>query len=414
MNKDLNGKVAVITGASRGIGAAIALDLAARGVKIVALGKTVREKKGFWAAVGRRYRRASRMLRHPLITVAMWGKTGGGKKLEGSIDETVARITAMGGEAIAFQCDVRDEKQVEKAIAAAVERFGRIDFLVNNASALAPLPIDQITPKQVRLITEVNYFGTLWACKFALPHLAKTGGQILTMSPPLNMDSYWFRDHLPYTISKYNMSMVVFGLARKFKGLVGVNCLWPATAIDTAAIRMLEQMLDKEMVKGSRTTAIVAQAAAWILSQAVSCSGNFFIDEDVMKLAGVEDLEQFACVPGEELVPDYFLGMPSQEVMSPSGFSYHEEQLGLGATPRSGQIAVVHCVVRYADGALVASSHAVGRTCEIELGVQGMYGMKVGGKRVFTVPPSSAFGNDETVFAEVELIAVKPGKGETR
>lgn len=410
MNKDLNGKVAVITGASRGIGAAIAYDLAARGIKIVALGKTVREKTGFWAAVGRRYRGAIKMLRHPIITVAMWGKTRGGKKLEGSIDETVAQIEAMGGEAMAFQCDVRDEKQVEKAITAAVERFGRIDFLVNNASALVPLPIEQITPKQVRLITEVNYFGTLWACKFALPHLIKSGGQILTMSPPLNMDPYWFRDHLSYTISKYNMSMITFGLARKLKGLVGVNCLWPATAVDTAAIRRLEQMLDKEMVKGSRTTAIVAQAAVWILSQAVSCSGNFFIDEDVMKLAGVEDLEQFASVPGEELVPDYFLGMPSQEVMSLSGFSYHEEQIGLGATPHPGQIAVVHCTVRRPDGTLVESSHALGRTFEIELGVHSMYGMKVGGKRIFTVPPSSVFGNDVTMFAEVELVGIKSSK----
>ncbi|MBS2004492.1 MAG: SDR family NAD(P)-dependent oxidoreductase [Cyanobacteria bacterium SZAS LIN-5] len=410
MTKDLKGKVAVITGASRGIGLAIAEDLARQGVKIVALGKTVQEPTGFWAGVSRRYRKAIKMLRHPLITIAMWGKTGGGKKLEGSIDETVARIEALGGEAMAFRCDVRDEKQVEQAVAAAVERFGRIDFLINNASALAPLPIDQITPKQVRLITEVNYFGTLWACKFALPHLVKSGGRILTMSPPLNLDPYWFRDHLPYTISKYNMSMITLGLAKTFKGLVGVNCLWPATAIDTAAIRMLEQMLDKPMVKGSRTTEIVAQAAVWILSQAVEYSGNFVTDEEVMHLAGVHDLEKFASVPGEELVPDYFLGTPSREVKPPFGYSYHEEQLGLGAKARSGQIAVVHCTMRKHDGSIIESSHRLGRTSEVEIGSAGVNGMRVGGKRVFTISPSPGLGIETPIFVEVELIEVKPGK----
>lgn len=422
--KDLEGKVAVVTGASRGIGKAIVLDLAARGCNIVALGKTVTEPKDPWTLLKKRVRKVVKMVRHPLITVAMWGKTGG-KSLEGTIDETVAQVQALGAEAMAFQCDVRDEKQVQAAIAAAVKRFGRIDFLVNNASALVPLPIGQITPKQVRLITEVNYFGTLWTSMFALPYLIESGGHILTMSPPLNMDPYWFKDHLPYTISKYNMSLLTLGLARMLKGKVAVNSLWPVTAIDTAAIRMLERMLDKPMVKGSRTTEIVAQAALWILRQPVEFSGQFLTDEEALKMAGVDDFSSFASVPGAELVLDYFLATPSTEVVTASGLSYHEEQLGLGETARAGQTVTVHYTGRLASGEKFDSSHDHGQPFEFELGVghvikgwdEGVVGMKVGGKRVLTVPPALGYGDktmgdglipaNSTMVFEVELLAVK-------
>lgn len=424
MKKNLKGKVAVITGGSRGIGRAIALKLAAEGVNIVVLGKTVQEKTGLWASVTKGFRKVVKMVRHPILTAVMWGKTGG-KALEGSIDETVADIEALGAEALAFQCDVRDPKQVEAAIAATIKRFGKINFLLNNASALIPLSLEQITPKQVQLITEVNYYGTLWSCMFALPHLKKSGGRILTMSPSLNMDPYWFKSHLAYTISKYCMSMITKGLAAMLKGKVGVNSLWPATAIDTAAIHMLEKMIDVKMVEGSRKTDIVADAALWILSQPVEYTGNFLTDEKALANDGITKLDGYARVPGAELVEDFFLATPSTEVETGWGYTYHDEELGLGASARSGKVVTVHYTGRLANGTKFDSSHDRGEPFEFRLGEgavikgwdEGVAGMKVGGKRVLTIPPYLAYGDKDmgnglipansTLVFEVELLAVK-------
>jgi citronellol/citronellal dehydrogenase len=271
----LKDKTLFITGASRGIGLEIAKKAAADGANIVVVGKSDQPDP----------------------------------RLPGTIHSAVTEIEQAGGKALAIQCDIRFEDQIVAAIAAAVQHFGGIDVLINNASALDPSPIGTMEAKRFDLITSINYRGTYLCCKHALPHLLNAANpHILTLSPPLNLNPKWFGEHLAYTISKYNMSFVTMGLAHSLLGKVAVNSLWPESPIDTAAIRMLEKLQGIELVKHSRKPAIVADAAHWILTQPqYTMTGNFFTDVAVLAMAGVTDLSAYAVDPSETIMRDYFL-----------------------------------------------------------------------------------------------------------
>ena len=264
----LNGKTLFITGASRGIGKAIALRAAADGANVVIAAKTAEA--------------------HP--------------KLEGTIFSAAA-----GGKALALQVDIREEAQIAQAVATTVETFGGIDILVNNASAIQLTGTLDTAMKRYDLMHQINARGTFACSQACLPYLLKAENpHILTLSPPLNMAAHWFKNHVAYTMAKYGMSMCVLGMAEEFrKKGVGVNALWPRTAIATAAMRMLG---GGEIPKGCRTTDIMADAAHLILTApAREVTGNFFIDDEVLAAVGITDLDKYALVPGEALMPDFFL-----------------------------------------------------------------------------------------------------------
>ncbi|MFZ4056738.1 MAG: SDR family oxidoreductase [Ferruginibacter sp.] len=267
-------KTVLITGASRGIGKAIGLKLAAEGANIVIASKSVEENP----------------------------------KLGGTIFSAAAEMEAAGGKALAVQCDIRFEDQVEAVIQHAIEKFGGIDILVNNASAINLTPTEQTEPKRFDLMYDINVRGTFFVSKACIPYLKKsTNAHILNLSPPVNMDMKWFTHHLAYTMSKYNMTMIALGLASELKKYnIAANSLWPKTTIATAAVKNL---LGGEMLMNmSRTVDIIADAAHYILSQpATSCTGNSFIDEDVLALAGITDLSKYSVVPGAQLYNDLFV-----------------------------------------------------------------------------------------------------------
>jgi len=270
----LKGKTLVITGASRGIGLAIALRAAADGANIAVLAKTEEA--------------------HP--------------KLPGTIYSAADEIRAAGGNALAIKCDVRFEDQVVEAMLATVTEFGGIDILINNASAISLTPTLQTDLKRFDLMQQINVRGTFLCSKSAIPYLVKANNpHILTMSPPLNLNPRWFKNHCAYTISKYGMSMCTLGMAEELRAQgVAVNSLWPETAIDTAAVRNL--LSGKFSIEGCRKPNIVADAAYWIVTQpAKECTGNFFIDAEVLNRAGVSDLSGYAVGAGAELIPDFFL-----------------------------------------------------------------------------------------------------------
>jgi len=274
----LRDKVVFVTGSSRGIGREIALRCARDGAKVVITGKTAEP--------------------HP--------------KLPGTIHSVAAEVEAAGGQALAIQLDVRDEQAIQSAVAQTVERFGGIDVLVNNASAISLTGTLDTTPKRLDRMWGVNMRATFLVSQACIPHLKRAANpHILNLSPPLNMDAKWFAPHLAYTISKYGMSLCALGMAREFAAdgaevkAIGVNCLWPRTTIATAAI---EFNFPEAMLNASRKPAIVADAAWQILTRdSRECSGNFFIDEEVLRESGMADFEQYAVMPGVELQRDLFL-----------------------------------------------------------------------------------------------------------
>ncbi len=269
---NLRGKILFITGASRGIGLAIALRAAQDGANIVVAAKTA-------VPLG---------------------------KLPGTVYTAAAAIEAAGGCALPLVVDIRFEDQVSDAVEKAVERFGGIDVLVNNASAISLTGTPETTMKRFDLMMDVNLRGTYMCSKICLPHLAKAANpHILTLSPPLNMAAKWFAPHVAYTIAKYGMSLCVLGMAEEFRTMgIGVNALWPRTMIATAALQMIP---GAEAVRG-RTPEIVAEAAAHILmSDSRTTTGNFFTDEEVLTRAGITDFSAYAVSPGQPLVADFFL-----------------------------------------------------------------------------------------------------------
>jgi len=268
----LNGKTVFITGASRGIGLAIGLRCAKEGANVVIAAKTTEP--------------------HP--------------KLPGTIHTAAADIEAAGGKALAVEADIRYEDQIEAAVSEAVEKFGGIDVLVNNASAISLTRTLDTPMKRFDLMFGVNVRGTFATSRACIPHLKKSDNpHILNLAPPLNMSARWFKDHCAYTMAKYGMSMCVLGMAEELKGDgIAVNALWPRTVILTAALAMIPGVDPA----ACRKPEIVADAAHAILGRdSKSCSGNFFIDEEVLKEEGVGDLNQYAVKPGGKLLTDLFL-----------------------------------------------------------------------------------------------------------
>ncbi len=268
----LAGKTLFISGASRGIGLAIGLRAARDGANVVIAAKTTEP--------------------HP--------------KLPGTIYTAADEIEKAGGKALACVVDIRDEAQVALAVKQAVEKFGGIDILVNNASAISLTDTLGTSMKRYDLMHHINTRGTFLCSQLCLPHLLKSAnGHILNISPPLNMEERWFAPHVAYTMAKFGMSLCVLGMAGEFRGRVAVNALWPRTVIDTSAVRNL---LGGEGVAGQgRTPEIMADAAYAIFNRPRSYTGNFAIDEEVLRAEGVTDLEQYAVTPGAELLPDFFV-----------------------------------------------------------------------------------------------------------
>lgn len=268
-------KTVLISGGSRGIGKAIALRLAKEGANTVIVGKTAEP--------------------HP--------------KLEGTIHTAAEEIAKAGpGNVLPLQGDIRFEESIDHIVKTTIDTFGGIDILINNASAINLSPTEQTEAKRFDLMHSINVRGTFLMSKACIPHLKKAHNpHILNLSPPLNMDPAWFGKHLAYTMSKYGMSMVVLGLAEEMKPhRIAANALWPKTTIATAAVKNL--LGGDFLIQRSRTPEIVADAAFHILQKpSYECTGNFFIDEDVLKEHGVTDFTSYAVNPQQKLMMDLFL-----------------------------------------------------------------------------------------------------------
>jgi citronellol/citronellal dehydrogenase len=273
----LVGKRMFITGGSRGIGLAIALRAAQDGAQIAIAAKTAEANP----------------------------------KLPGTIFSAAKEIEAAGGTALPIQCDIRDEAQIEAAIAKTAETFGGIDILINNASAINLTRTDQTPAKRFDLMFDVNVRGTFLTSQAALPHLRKSAEEgrnphILNLSPPLSMKAVWFKNHVAYTMAKYGMSMCVLGMAEEFKrDGIAVNALWPRTVIDTAALQMIPGI---DALAG-RKPEILADAAHIIFNRdSKECTGNFFVDDMVLASEGITDLEKYSVTPGtKDFLLDFFL-----------------------------------------------------------------------------------------------------------
>ena len=266
-------KTVLITGASRGIGKAIGLRLAKEGANIVIASKSITEDP----------------------------------KLKGTIFTAAAEMEQAGGKALPIQCDIRFEDQIQNVVNKAVETFGGIDILINNASAINLTTTELTDPKRFDLMYDINVRGTFMVCRACIPLLKKsTNAHILNLSPPISMDLKWFESHLAYTISKYNMTMIALGLSAELKKYnIAANTLWPQTTIATAAVKKLG---GEVLINNSRTTDIMADAAYFILKKnAADCTGNSFIDEGVLANEGITDLDKYAVVAGAKLFNDLFI-----------------------------------------------------------------------------------------------------------
>lgn len=269
----LAGKTVFITGGSRGIGRSIALKCAQEGANIIIAAKTAEP--------------------HP--------------KLEGTIHTVAEEIREAGGQALPLVTDIRHEDQIHASVQKAVETFGGIDVLVNNASAIQLTGTLQTEMKRFDLMFSVNVRATFATSQACIPFLKKSENpHILMLSPPLNMSPKWFSNHCAYTMSKYGMSMCVLGLSEEFRSdKIAVNALWPRTAIATAAINMLG---GDALMQASRKPEIVADAAHAVISRSsTTCTGNFYIDDEVLAEEGVSNLDEYSVSPGGRLAPDFFL-----------------------------------------------------------------------------------------------------------
>lgn len=276
----LAGKTIFISGASRGIGKAIALKAAKDGANIVIAAKTAQP--------------------HP--------------KLPGTIYTAAKEVEEAGGQCLPCVVDIREEKAVKDAVEKAVEKFGGIDVLVNNASAISLTGTLATSMKKYDLMNSINARGTYVCSQACIPYLKLSKNpHILNISPPLNMKPMWFKGHVAYTMAKYGMSMCVLGMAQEFKDEgIAVNALWPQTAISTAAMEMLG---GDEVLKQCRKAEIMSDAAYVVLTRdSKSRTGEFLIDEDVLREVGVDDFEHYACVPGNDLMPDFFLDVEDEAI----------------------------------------------------------------------------------------------------
>ncbi|XP_028568168.2 hydroxysteroid dehydrogenase-like protein 2 [Podarcis muralis] len=291
----LAGCTLFITGASRGIGKAIALKAAKDGANIVIAAKT-----------GVPHR-----------------------TLPGTIYTAAEEIEAAGGKALACIVNVREEEQIVDAVDQAVQKFGGIDVLVNNASAISLTGTLDTPTKKVDLMMTANTRGTYLTSKICLPYLKKSKiGHILNISPPINLNPIWFKNHCAYTISKYGMSMCVLGMAEEFRGEVAVNALWPQTAIYTSAMDMLG---GAGVEKQCRKTDILADAAYCILTKPKTFTGNFVIDETLLREEGIQNFDVYAVAPGHPLLPDFFLDV------DPETLAMKMEAQGATPTFREGK-----------------------------------------------------------------------------
>ncbi len=273
----LQGKRVFITGGSRGIGLAIALRAARDGASIAIAAKTAEPNP----------------------------------KLPGTIYSAAEEIKAAGGTALPIQCDLRDETQIAAAIAQAAAEFGGIDILINNASAINLTRTEETPAKRFDLMFDVNVRGTFLTSQAAIPFLrdsaeAGRNPHILNLSPPLSMKPKWFKNHVAYTMAKYGMSMCVLGMSEEFKrDGIAVNALWPRTAIDTSAL----QMIPGVDTAACRTPEILSDSAYIVLNRnSKECTGNFFVDDEVLASEGITDLEKYSVVPGtKDFLLDFFL-----------------------------------------------------------------------------------------------------------
>jgi citronellol/citronellal dehydrogenase len=271
---EFKNKTVLITGASRGIGKAIALRLGAAGANIVIAAKSTTEDE----------------------------------RLGGTIFSTAAEVEAAGGRALALYCDIRDEKLIQEVMEKTESAFGGLDVVINNASAISLSGTEKTEPKRFDLMFDINVRGTFLVTKYAYPLLKKSANaHILTLSPPLNFDMKWFKPHVAYTLSKYNMSLLSAAWAEEFrKDGIASNSLWPATLIATAAVKNL--LGGEKLFQVSRKPDIIADAVFYIVKKdAKSFTGNHLIDEDFLRAEGISDLTAYSINPGGPLQADLFL-----------------------------------------------------------------------------------------------------------